>query len=228
MTLPWVDLGNRPGQGEDQGVTADTARLQQTRAEYQQAELIVADDWLTQFRGWLAEAEAANLSEPNAMVLSTVANEQPSSRTVLLKGLSVDGFVFYTNYQSRKATEIAGNPAVSLLFPWYALARQVVVTGQVEKVPRSVTEQYFAARPRESQIGAWASPQSTVVPDRATLDLAWAAAAQRFPDEVPAPPHWGGYLVRPATVEFWQGRVGRLHDRLRYRVDTGAVERLAP
>lgn len=207
-------------------MTADTDRLLRMRAEYQQSGLIdLANTWLEQFQRWFDEAN--DLAEPNAMVLGTVADGQPSARTVLLKGLSAEGFVFYTNYRSRKATEIAANPRVSLVFPWYPIGRQVVVAGRAGKVPRAESERYFATRPRDSQLGAWASAQSTVVRDRAALDLAWAAAAQRFPDEVPTPPHWGGFRVRPETVEFWQGRVGRLHDRLRYRADN-TVERLAP
>jgi pyridoxamine-phosphate oxidase len=189
--------------------------------------------WLEQFRHWFAEAVAApEIVEPNAMVLATAdPSGAPSGRTVLLKGVDERGFVFYTNYESRKATEIAMNPAVSLVFPWHPISRQVIVVGTAERVSRAETEAYFATRPRASQLGAWASPQSRVV-TRAELEAALAEVAARFPEPepVPAPPHWGGLLVRPRSVEFWQGRPGRLHDRLRFR-DAGEawiVERLAP
>jgi len=191
----------------------------------------LAADWATQFATWFAEAVAAALPEPNAMVLATATPAgRPSARTVLLKSYDERGFTFYTNHRSRKATELAGNPYASLLFPWFVLHRQVIVCGAVEQVDRAETEAYFATRPRESQLGAWASPQSTVVPDRAALDSAYADAAARFTGTVPAPPHWGGYRVVPETVEFWQGRTGRMHDRLRFRRDgaTWVVERLAP
>jgi pyridoxamine 5'-phosphate oxidase len=215
-------------------------RLAAMRREYAQnglAESDLAPDWLTQFESWLAAAVAAGLPEPNAMVLATAdAAGRPSARTVLLKQIDRRGFVFYTNHRSRKATELAANPSASLVFGWQALGRQVVVTGRVERVTREQTEAYFATRPRASQLGAWASEQSAVVPDRASLDHAYEAVEARFAGtDVPAPPHWGGLRVAPDTVEFWQGRTGRLHDRLRYRraLDTRdsaewTVERLAP
>ncbi|MFB9237112.1 pyridoxamine 5'-phosphate oxidase [Plantactinospora siamensis] len=206
------------------------------RREYAERGLRRADlaaDWPTQFERWFADAVAAGLPEPNAMVFATAdAAGRPSTRTVLLKGYDERGLVLFTNYGSRKGAEVAANPHGSLLFPWFAMQRQVVVRGRVERVDRAETEAYFASRPRGSQLGAWASEQSRVLPDRAALDEAYREVAERFADrEVPAPPHWGGLRVVPETVEFWQGRVSRLHDRLRYRrLDAGGwtVERLAP
>ena len=194
----------------------------------------LAGTWLEQFERWLADAVAAGLPEPNAMVLATAdAAGAPSARTVLLKGIDARGFVFYTNYESRKGLALRANPQASLLFPWHPMMRQVEVRGRVTEVDRVETEAYFAERPRMSQLAAWASPQSRVMPDRAAVDERFAAAERRFPPdaEIPAPPHWGGLRVTPRSVEFWQGRAGRLHDRLRYRLtDEGVwiIERLAP
>ncbi|MEU5012931.1 pyridoxamine 5'-phosphate oxidase [Streptomyces sp. NPDC021749] len=198
-----------------------------------------------QFARWFTDATVARLHEPNAMVVSTAdAAGRPSSRTVLLKGFDDRGFVFFTNYHSRKGRELAENPYVSLLFPWHPLARQVVVTGTAERIGRDETAAYFRTRPHGSQLGAWASDQSAPVASRAELEQAYQELAARYPEgeQVPAPPHWGGYRVAAETVEFWQGRHNRLHDRLRYvrekaadaGTGTGAaditwrVERLSP
>jgi pyridoxamine 5'-phosphate oxidase len=164
-------------------------------------------------------------------VLATAdAAGTPSARTVLLKGYDGRGLRFFTNLGSAKATELAVNPRAALVFPWHAVARQVRVAGTVVEVDRDEVEGYFASRPRDSQLGAWASAQSTVVPSRAALDAALAEVADRFPDDVPTPPGWGGYRVVPQSWEFWAGRAGRLHDRLRYRrTEQGwTIERLAP
>ncbi|GGZ75948.1 pyridoxine/pyridoxamine 5'-phosphate oxidase [Streptomyces plicatus] len=188
-----------------------------------------------QFARWFKQAATdGGLFEPNAMVVSTAdAEGRPSSRTVLLKHFDERGFVFYTNYGSRKGRELDANPYVSLLFPWHPMARQVIVTGTARRTGRDETAGYFRTRPHGSQLGAWASAQSSVVADRDALDAAYTALAARYPEgeQVPVPPHWGGFRVVPEAVEFWQGRENRLHDRLRYvaRADGGwRVERLAP
>ncbi|MCW2808644.1 MAG: Pyridoxamine 5-phosphate oxidase [Marmoricola sp.] len=194
----------------------------------------LAPDPITMFRGWLDDTIAAGLHEPNAMVVSTVSAEgRPSLRMVLLKGVDDGGFVFYTNYESRKGRDIEANPAVSLLFPWHDLQRQVRVEGTASRVSRQESETYFAARPRGSQLGAWASPQSQEDASRDELDDRYAGVEARFAgaDVVPLPPQWGGYRVRPEVVEFWQGRKGRMHDRLVYRRDDESrwsTARLAP
>jgi pyridoxamine 5'-phosphate oxidase len=213
----------------------DTADLASLRAEYQLAGLDESDlvpDPYAMFRSWFDAARSAGVVEPNAMVLSTVsADGQPSARTVLLKGLTDHGFVFFTNYESRKARELGANPHCSLLFGWYQVQRQVRVEGAASRIPRAESEAYFASRPRDSQLGAWASAQSSVVGSRTELEAAYAEVEARFAgQDVPAPPHWGGYLVTPERVEFWQGRRSRMHDRLSYRREGSSwrTERLAP
>lgn len=215
-------------------MTPRTSEPGALRREYGDRALCEADlaaDWVEQFRRWFADAVAAGLPEPNAMVVATADTAgRPSARTVLLKGYDERGLVFFTNARSRKGTELAGNPYASLVFPWFPMHRQVVACGRAQPVSRQETEAYFATRPRNAQLGAWASPQSQVIRDRAVLEEAWVHADRRFPGPVPPPPGWGGFRVAPDTVEFWQGRAGRLHDRLRFRRTEGGwvVERLAP
>jgi pyridoxamine 5'-phosphate oxidase len=217
---------------EEQEVGA-VASLRREYSDRGLAEPDLADDPMTMFAGWFADAQAAGLYEPNAMVVATVsADGAPSSRMVLLKGFSQQGFVFFTNQASRKGVELAAEPRCALLFPWHPLERQVRVEGTASELPHANVTAYFASRPRGSRLGAHASHQSRVT-TRAELDAAYARAEAAYPDEVPVPEEWGGYLVRPEVVEFWQGRPGRMHDRLVYRreqlpPDGWRTERLAP
>jgi len=193
----------------------------------------LAPTWWEQLQRWLDEATRLGLTEPNAMVLATAgADGHPSSRTVLCKGLDERGVVFFTNYTSAKSHELNATMYASVTFPWYGMQRQVHARGPVERVSPSETAAYWAQRPRGSQLGAWASPQSVVVTGRSALDSALANVKRRFADteHVPVPPHWGGWRVRPEMVEFWQGRQDRMHDRLVFSrvLDTWRVKRLAP
>ena len=225
------------------------------RRDYAQGELRRADldaNPMAQFHSWFAQASAGGRwrkisialyklwhallgrspADANAMVLATVDKAgRPSSRAVLLKGMDERGFVFYTNYDSRKGLELADNPNAALTFYWPELERQVCVAGSVRKLPREESEAYFKSRPRGSRLATWASNQRDVVADRAALDAKWTVMADKFPGDVPLPTNWGGYVLKPERIEFWQGRPSRLHDRFQYTKqtdDSWKLERLAP
>jgi len=194
--------------------------IQSMRRLYSERVLTLPDDPIVGFKNWLKEAaELPSIIEANAMVLSTLSGDDLiTSRSVLLKDANDEGFTFFTNYNSRKAAAIESNPQVSLLFPWYAMERQVIIQGVAEKVSREESESYFKTRPWSSQIGAWASQQSAPLASREEIESRFKGAAEKWPEgtEVPTPPFWGGYLVRPFAIEFWQGRRSRLHDRIRF------------
>jgi len=212
------------------------AELAAMRVSYEQQTLDRPDlavTWHEQLLRWLAEAARAGLAEPNAMVLATADRDgRPSSRTMLCKAADARGVVFFTNYSSAKSHDLLATGWASATFPWFAMQRQVHLRGPVEKIPPAETAAYWSTRPRGSQVGAWASAQSTVVTSRAALDAAFAAAEQQFAKagQIPVPPQWGGWRIKPQVVEFWQGRPNRMHDRLVYDHSDGEwrLKRLAP
>lgn len=193
----------------------------------------LSSDPIEQFRVWLEDADSSGVYEPNAMVLSTIDPDgAPTIRTVLLRGVSNEGFAFFTDYTSQKGRALAVNPDVAVVFPWYTLHRQVIIRGSVEKVSEADSDAYFSTRPRDSRIGAWASDQSQPIDSRDGLEQKVDEATKRFEgvEEVPRPEKWGGYVIRPRTIEFWAGRRSRLHDRIRFtKTDSGwTTERLQP
>jgi pyridoxamine 5'-phosphate oxidase len=211
-------------------------RLATMRRAYQRGGLDEADlapTWLEQLRRWLDDADRHGIQEPNAMVLATATPDAvPSARTVLLKGLGEEGLVFHTNHESRKGRQLQANPRAAIVFPWHELQRQVLVDGTVSPIGEADSVSYWTSRPRGSQIGSAASRQSEPIASRAELEAQFAALQAEYPGEtpIPRPAHWGGLRVAPVTVEFWQGRLDRMHDRLRYRNTDGGwiVERLQP
>lgn len=210
--------------------------IQDIREDYRFGSLIedqVPNNPIELFKQWFEDAQSANISEPNAMTIATVNQDgKPSARIVLLKGYSEEGFIFYTNYDSRKGQNIAANPFVSIVFLWKEIERQVRIEGKIIKISEERSTAYYRSRPKGSQIGAWVSPQSRVIKDRFELEEKYEKFAHKYQevDHLPKPPNWGGYIIQPTMIEFWQGRSSRLHDRLRYNSleNNWQIDRLAP